>query len=395
MRVEFTADQVALRDELRAYFDGLMTDELRAECARDMGEGGGPLWRAALQQMGRDGWIGVGWPEAQGGRGLSPIEQFIFIEEVMRAGYPFPFLTTESVGPMLAEHGNDWQREELVPQILRGELLISIGYSEPGAGTDLASLKTSAVRDGDEWVINGQKMWTSLAHFCDYTWLAARTDPDAPKKHKGISIFLVPNDHPGWSCTAVHTLGDVRTNATFYDNIRLPERHLVGELHGGWKLITSQLNRERLSLVNVGPTSVLFNRVVDWAGEVEVPGEGRLLDLPWVQLNLARVRAGIEALKLICYKQAWAMTEGTLDMADASAAKVYGSEFFIEVYRQLGEILGQASLVKGDSPGSSALGGQLERLYRTASIITFGGGTNEIQRDIISAAGLWMPRASR
>ena len=395
MRVDFTPDQAALRDELRAYFDGLMTDDLRAECARDMGEGGGPLWKAALQQMGRDGWIGVGWPVAQGGRGLSPIEQFIFIEEVMRAGYPFPFLTTESVGPMLAEHGNDWQRDELVPQILRGELLIAIGYSEPGAGTDLASLKTRAVRQGDEWVINGQKMWTSLAHFCDYTWLAARTDPDAPKKHKGISIFLVPNDDPGWSCTPVHTLGDVRTNATFYDNIRLPDRHLVGELHGGWKLITSQLNRERLSLVNVGPTSVLFNRVVDWAGTVELPGEGRLLDQPWVQLNLARVRAGIEALKLICYKQAWAMTEGTLDMADASAAKVYGSEFFIEVYRQLGEILGQASLVKGDSAVGSVLGGQLERLYRTASIITFGGGTNEIQRDIISAAGLWMPRASR
>ena len=395
MKIEFTPQQAALRDELREYFATLMTDDLRAECTRDMGEGGGPLWKAALQQMGRDGWIGVGWPKERGGRGLSPIEQFIFIEEVMRAGYPFPFLTTESVGPMLAEHGNDWHREELVPQILRGELLISIGYSEPGAGTDLASLKTSAVRDGDDWVINGQKMWTSLAHFCDYTWLAARTDPDAPKKHKGISMFLVPNSDPGWSCTPVHTLGDVRTNATFYDNIRVPSRNLVGDLHGGWKLITSQLNRERLSLVNVGPTSVLFNRVVEWAGSVDVPGEGRLLDQGWVQLNLARVRAGIEALKLICYKQAWAMTEGTLDMADASAAKVYGSEFFIEVYRLLGEVLGQAALVKGDAGAGHALGGQIERLYRTASIITFGGGTNEIQRDIISAAGLWMPRASR
>ncbi len=395
MRIEFTPAQAALRDELRSYFDGLMTEELRRECTRDMGEGGGPLWHDALRQMGRDGWIGVGWPKEQGGRGLSPIEQFIFIEEVMRAGYPFPFLTTESVGPMLAEHGNDWQREELVPKILRGELLIAIGYSEPGAGTDLASLKTSAVRDGDDWVINGQKMWTSLAHFCDYTWLAARTDPEAPKKHKGISMFLVPNSDPGWSCTPVNTLGDVRTNATFYDNIRVPDRNRVGELHGGWKLITSQLNRERLSLVNVGPTSELFNRVVDWAAATELPSDGRLLDQPWVQLNLARVRSGIEALKLICYKQAWAMTEGQLDMADASAAKVYGSEFFIEVYRLLGEVLGQASLVKGESEAGAVLGGRLERLYRTASIITFGGGTNEIQRDIISAAGLWMPRAGR
>jgi alkylation response protein AidB-like acyl-CoA dehydrogenase len=395
MKVEFTPRQAQLREELRAYFGKLVTPELEAECARDMGEGGGPLWREALRQMGRDGWIGLGWPEELGGRGLSPIEQFIFVEEIMRAGYPFPFLTTESVGPQLAEHGNDWQKNELVPKILRGELLVAIGYSEPGAGTDLASLKTSAVRDGDGWLINGQKMWTSLAHFCDYTWLAVRTDPDAPKKHKGISIFLVPNSDPGWSCSPVNTLGDVRTNATFYDNIRVSDKHLVGELNGGWKLITGQLNRERLSLVNVGPTSVLFNKVVDWARETALAGGGKVIDQPWVQLNLARVRAGIEALKLVCYKQAWAMTEGTLDMADASAAKVYGSEFFIEAYRLLGEILGQASLVKGESETGQLLSGRLERLYRTASIITFGGGTNEIQRDIISAAGLWMPRASR
>ena len=282
-----------------------------------------------------------------------------------------------------------------MPKILAGELLVSIGYSEPGAGTDLAALKTSAVRDGDDWVINGQKMWTSLAHFCDYTWLAVRTDPNAPKKHKGISMFLVPNNDPGWSCTPVQTLGDVRTNATFYDNIRVSNEHLVGELNGGWKLITSQLNRERLSLVNVGPTSVLFNNVVDWARETQLASGGAVIDQPWVQANLARVRAGIEALKLVCYKQAWAMTAGSLDMADASAAKVYGSEFFIEVYRLLGEVLGQASLVKSDSAAGTVLEGRLERLYRTASIITFGGGTNEIQRDIISAAGLWMPRASR
>jgi alkylation response protein AidB-like acyl-CoA dehydrogenase len=395
MKVELTPEQNALREELRAYFSELMTPELQAESIETMGEGGGPLWRAALRKMGDDGWIGLGWPEELGGRGMAPLEQFLFVEECMRAGYSFPFLTTESVGPQLAEHGNDWQKNELVPRILKGDLLVSIGYSEPGAGTDLASLKTTAVKEGDEWVINGQKMWTSLAHFCDYTWLAVRTDPDAAKPHKGISIFLVPNDHPGWSCTPVNTLGNVRTNATYYDNIRLSEKHLVGELNGGWKLITGQLNRERLSLVNVGPTSLLFNQVVDWARGSELAGGGTVIDQPWVQSNLARVRAGLEALKLVVYKQAWAMTEGTLDMADASVAKVYGSEFFIEAYRLLGEVLGQASLLKSGVEDGQALTGRIERLYRTASIITFGGGTNEIQRDIISAAGLWMPRASR
>ncbi len=395
MKIQFTPAQMELRDELRAYFGELMTPELRAECERDMGEGGGPLWRAALAQMGRDGWIGLGWPRDYGGRGLSPLEQFVFVEEVMRAGYPFPFLTTESVGPTLAEHGNAWIRGEIVPAILRGELLVSIGYSEPGAGTDLASLRTSAVRDGDDWVINGQKMWTSLAHFCDYTWLAVRTDPDAPKKHKGISMFLVPNNDPGWSCTPVHTLGGVRTNATFYDNIRVSDDHRVGELNGGWKLITSQLNRERLSLINFGPISELFNQVVHWAREA--PGEDGqpVAAQPWVQANLARSRALIECMKLIVYKQSWAMTAGTLGMADASAAKVFGSEGFIEVYRLLGEIVAEAGLLRAHSPAALEQAGRIERLYRTASIITFGGGANEIQRDIISAAGLWMPRASR
>ena len=395
MNIQFTQEQLALRDELRAYFAQLMTPELRAECERDMGEGGGPLWREALRQMGSDGWIGVGWPESWGGRGLTPLEQFIFVEEVMRAGYPFPFLTTESVGPILAEHGNDWIRAELVPKILQGELLIAIGYSEPGAGTDLASLKTSAVRDGDDWVINGQKMWTSLAHFCDYTWLAVRTDPDAPKKHKGISMFLVPNSDPGWSCTPVHTLGGVRTNATYYDNIRVSADHLVGDLNGGWKLITGQLNRERLSLINFGPISQLFNQVTRWARETDLPAGGRVADQPWVQQNLGRCRALIECMKLIVYKQSWAMTVGALEMADASAAKVYGSEGFIEIYRMLGEVVGQAGLLRSGSGQGSAEAGKIERLYRTASIITFGGGANEIQRDIISAAGLWMPRASR
>lgn len=395
MKIQFTDAQRALRDELRAYFSQMMTPELRAECERDMGEGGGPLWREALARMGRDGWIGLGWPEEYGGRSLSPLEQFVFVEEVMRAGYPFPFLTTESVGPTLAEHGNDWIREHIVPAILAGELLVSIGYSEPAAGTDLAALQTTAVRDGDDWIINGQKMWTSLAHFCDYTWLAVRTDPDAPKKHKGITMFLVPNSDPGWSCTPVHTLGGVRTNATFYDNIRVGDDHRVGEVNGGWKLITSQLNRERLSLINFGPISELFNQVVQWARETTLPGGAAVASQPWVQANFARCRALIECMKLIVYKQSWAMTEGTLGMADASAAKVYGSEGFIEVYRYLGEVVGQAGLLRSDSAGADALAGKIERLYRTSSIITFGGGTNEIQRDIISAAGLWMPRASR
>ena len=193
----------------------------------------------------------------------------------------------------------------------------------------------------------------------------------------------------------MHTLGGVRTNATYYDNIRVSDEMRVGEVNGGWKLITGQLNRERLSLINFGPVSQLFNQITRWAGNTSLPSGGRVIDQAWVQQNLARCRADIECMKLIVYKQSWAMTENTLGMADASAAKVYGSEAFIRIFRALGEVMGQAALFRAGSEDVAAEAGRIERLYRTASIITFGGGTNEIQRDIISAAGLWMPRASR
>ena len=268
------------------------------------------------------------------------MEQFIFVEEVMRAGFPFPFLTTESVGPMLAEHASAHLQSELVPRILGGDVMIGIGYSEPSAGTDLLSLKTTAKKEGNEWVINGQKMWTSLAHHADWIWLAARTNFDpGVKKHSRISIFLVPTDAEGYSCSPVHTLGDVRTNATYYDNVRIPENHLVGELDMGMMLIFQQLNRERLSLVNIGAFAQLFDDVTRWSKNTALPDGGAVIDQPWVQLNLAKCRAGLEALKLICYRQASEMTKGDLSMEDASAAKVYGTEFFVELYRHLGEIL--------------------------------------------------------
>ena len=394
MKAEFTPAQEALRAELRAYFAKLMTPELRAECESGTGEGGGPGFKDAMRQMGRDGWIGLGWPKEMGGRCFTPLEQFIFVEEVMRAGFPFPFLTTESIGPMLLEHGNAWQKQEIVPKIMAGELNIAIGYSEPGAGTDLASLKTTATRDGDGWLINGQKMWTSLANFADYVWVAARTDPDAPKKHKGISIFLMPTSAPGWSCTPVITLGGVRTNATYYDNIRVTEQNLVGELNGGWKLITTQLNHERVALMMVGPLRRLADEVRDWARQAPAGDGGVVLDLPWVQRNLAEVEAGLEVLLLMNWRQAWSMGTGHLPMEEASGIKVFGSELFVRAHRSLLEVVGAAGTLKRGSPGA-LLAGDLERHYRATLVLTFGGGTNEIQRDIIAAAGLRLPRAER
>ena len=397
MRIAFNDEQLELRDKIRGYLKELMTPALRQELDRDPtagAEGGGPEFRKALRQMGADGWIGMGWPEALGGTGVTPLEQYIFTEEVLRVRFPYPFLTTDGIGPVLAEHGNEELKDTVVKDIRAGKVVFAIGYSEPNAGTDLASLRTRAERDGDEWVINGQKIWTSLANIADYVWLAARTDPDPRLRHKGLTLFVVPVSSEGFSLTPIHTLGWVRTNATYFQDVRVPHKNVVGEVGGGWKLITSQLNLERLALVNVGYHSEIIDAVARWAAGTRLPDGRRVIDQGWVRQNLAKCHTGLEALKLVCWKQAWAMTEEKVAMADASAAKVFGSELFIEQARLLQEILGLAGTLVGDTAGA-VLQGRVERLYRSASILTFGGGTNEVQRDIIAAAGLMMPRSRR
>jgi alkylation response protein AidB-like acyl-CoA dehydrogenase len=369
MLIQLNQKQSKLKDELQEYFEGLITPALRAELNKpEHFEGGGPEFKKAMRTMGADGWIGLSWKKELGGKELSPMEQYIFVETVMRTGFPFPFLTTESVGPMIAEHGSEWAKDEIATKILQGELIFGIGYSEPNSGTDLASLQTKAIKESDGYLINGQKMWT-----------------------KGISMFIVPTDDPGFSMSAINTLGDVRTNATFYDNIKVPDNHLVGEPNQGWSLITSQLNLERLALVNHGPVEELYKNVLKLAESTKINNDQYLTDVSWVKRNFAEVHSGIEALKLICWKQTWIMESGQLNMAEASVAKVYGSEFFIEAYRLLMEVMGELSLLKNDSE-LSILNARLERMYRTASILTFGGGTNEVQRDIIAMAGLLMPR---
>jgi 3-oxocholest-4-en-26-oyl-CoA dehydrogenase alpha subunit len=391
--LDFTAEQRALRKEIRDYYRRLFTPELRAALDREWHEVGGPVYREVVGRMGTDGWLGIGWPKEYGGQGRTALEQLIFWDETYRARAPLPIIAINTIGPTIMQFGTDEQRAALLPRIVRGELHFGVGYTEPGAGTDLASLTTRAVRHGDEYVIDGQKIFTTHAQDADYIWLAARTDPEAPK-HKGISIILVPTDAPGFSVTPIYTLGGERTNATYYENVRVPVSNRVGPEHGGWRLITSQLNHERITLACPGLADRLVDEVWAWAGKTTAPGGGRMLDQPWVQLLLARVYARLEAVKVMNWRSAWSITAGVPDMAEASAVKVMGSEFFVECYRALLEIVEGAGLVKHGEPGA-LFGGLLEQAYRGATTLTFGGGVNEVQRDIIAMAGLGLPRAQR
>ncbi len=386
MHLEETPDQLALRAELRAYFAKLLTPEVRH--ALDFETEGGETFRKAVRQMGSDGWLGIGWPVEYGGQGRPATDQFIFFTEVQRARAPFPFVTLSTVGPMIINHGTEQQKKFFLSGILAGEINCAIGYTEPEAGTDLASLRTRAVLDGDEWLINGNKIYTSGADQADYVWLACRTDPDAPK-HKGISIIMVPTSTPGFSCTPIVTVGGVATTASYYADVRVPQDALIGELHGGWRLITGQLNHERVGLAAVSALAFrLWDEVAEWVVEHE------LTDVGWIQQDLALTYALLEAQKLLTWRMTAAVAADTLGAADSSSVKVFGTESTVEIYHKLLGIVGAAGYLSPGSPGE-VLRGDLERAGRQAQINTFGGGVNEIQREILAMAGLGMKRGAR
>ncbi len=394
MFLDYSPEQHALRAELRAYFQQLLTPEVRSELSAAGASEGSSAFRRIVKQMGTDGWLGIGWPKEYGGQGRSAVEQFIFFDEVQRAAAPFPFVTLNTVGPTLMSFGTDEQKAAYLPGILTGDLNFAIGYTEPEAGTDLASLRTRAVLDGDEWVINGNKVFTSGANQAEFIWLACRTDVEAPK-HKGISMILVPTSSPGFKCTPIVTVGDNVTTATYYDDVRVPKGNVVGEVNGGWRLITNQLNHERVGLAALGGLAHrLWDEVADWARDTDAGDGTRMIDLPWVQSDLARTHARLEAMKLLNWRMATAIATNRLTPADSSAVKVYGTETLIEVYRLLLGILGPASYLTAGSPGA-VLHGDVERAARSAQINTFGGGVNEVQREIVAAAGLGMARGKR
>jgi alkylation response protein AidB-like acyl-CoA dehydrogenase len=292
------------------------------------------------------------------------------------------------------EHGTDAQKQRFLPGILAGEIHFAIGYTESEAGTDLASLSTRAIRQGDEYIVNGSKIFTSGASNADYIWLACRTDPDAPK-HRGISILIVDTRSSGFSHSPIEIFGGGRTSMTYYENVHVPVEMLVGPENGGWKLMTLQLNHERIMLAAFASAGFqLFEEVRNWALTTTDEDDRPVGDAGWVRRALAECRARLMALEVMNWRLAWELEQRRIDPAQASAAKVYSSETMIEVYRLLLEVVGVAGSIDKSSPGA-LLEGRLEWEYRHAQINTFGGGVNEIQRELVAMLGLGMPRVPR
>jgi 3-oxo-4-pregnene-20-carboxyl-CoA dehydrogenase beta subunit len=381
MFIDLTAEQAALRDTLRSYFSGLLS---AADRVALLTERHGTVYREVVRRMGRDRWLGMGWPAAYGGRGFGQIEQQIFVNEAARADIPLPAVTLQTVGPVLQEHGTPWQREFFLPRILAGEIHFAIGYTEPDAGTDLAALRTTAVLDGEEYVVNGQKIFTTGAHEADYIWLACRTDPGAPR-HQGISILIAATDDPGFSWTPIITHdGAHHVNATYYDHVRVPVTMRVGAENGGWRLITSQLNHERVMLGPAGRIAAMADRVREWAA-------GRsLLSRADVRLPLARASAVMRVNELLNWQVA---AEPELSIADASATKVFSAEQAQVIGQSLAEVVGRHA--DPADPDTAALMTWLDVQLKRNTVLTFGGGVNEIQRELIATAGLGLPRVPR
>ena len=391
MRIAYTDQQIELRDELREYFAKLITPEIRSELGAMEG---GKLYRDIIKQMGGDNWLGVGWPKEFGGLGKTWVEQQIWFDEAMRAGAPIPFVTINTVGPALMELGTEEQKKRFLPGIMSGDLHFAIGYTEPDAGTDLATLTTTAVRDGSDFIVNGTKIYTSGADDADYIWLACRTDSEVPK-HKGISILIVDAKAEGFTSSPIHIINGGHTYMTYYENVRVPAEMVVGEVNLGWKLITLQLNHERVGLAAFSNAAIrLLHETIDWARDTKEETGERVADKPWVQMALAEAYSLLEAMKVTNWNTAAGLETGDLDPAHASAAKVLATESVVDVFRLLIEVLGSSGTLKEGSPGA-ALHGHLEHEVRLATVNTFGGGVNEVQREIIAMAGLRMPRGRR
>ncbi|NUR83990.1 MAG: acyl-CoA dehydrogenase [Nonomuraea sp.] len=384
MLIDLTTEQARLRDELRAYFRACLTAEERTKIAEDPF---GTAYMEHCRRLGRDGKLGLGWPKEYGGAGYGPLEQQIFANEIARANVPYPLITLQTVGPTLMQYGTQEQKEFFLPRILAGECHFAIGYSEPEAGTDLASLRTTAVLDGDHYVVNGQKIFTSGAHYAQYIWLATRTNPEA-KKHKGITMMIAATDDPGFSWTPIVTMdGRHHTNATYYQDVRVPVSMVVGEVDKGWDLIVNQLNHERVTLGPAGNLAQTYDRFLEWA---EKSGKK---DHPDVRRALGRVRAYFRTQELLNGQVAAHMDLGWLGAPDASATTISGSDRLQEIGRIVCDVLSRHA--DPADPDTRDLMERLDHGVKGGIVLTFGGGVNEVQRELIAMLGLNLPRPPR
>lgn len=388
MDFRFSPEQEQFREEIRRFLAEHVTDALREEIATS-GHSPGPLAKAFLRTLGEQGWLGVGWPKEYGGQGRSMIEQTIFYHELDLQDIHYGNLTITSLAMTLMREASEAQKREYLPRILRGELEICLGYTEPGAGSDLASVATRAVRDGEDYVITGQKVFTTGAHYASHIWLLARTDPVLPRQ-KGLSVFIFPLASPGVTVHPLYTMEGIRTNQVFLDQVRVPASAMIGAVNAGFYIVAVALDFERVFMGKYTQIQRTFDALVKCCKEPDERGIV-LFEDPVVRDQLVRLHIDIERLRLLCTKSAWMIDRGQVPNAEASAQKVLASELEQRLADDGMRMLGERALLEHDSP-RVPMQGYLARSWLLAPMLRFGGGTNEILRDIVAQRGLGLPR---
>ncbi|MFN8543873.1 MAG: acyl-CoA dehydrogenase family protein [Candidatus Binatia bacterium] len=389
MRYEYTPEQRRWRDEVRAFVRRNVTEPLRAEMRQAGNEGDGPLAQEFHRKLFDKGWWGVAWPKEYGGLGLNAVEQYIFVDEMTAAGAPAMRLAITSVAPTIMRTGTQEQKQYWLPRILRGGVDFAVAYSEPNAGTDLAALTTKAELVGDAWVLNGQKIWNTGAHTASHNWVAVRTEPEAPK-HRGISMLIVPMDAPGVTVQAIYTMSNIRTNLVFFEDVRLPKDHLVGERGMGFYYAMMALDFERIMLGSVGMIARLLEELKAFVRRHTRDGRP-LGTIPWVRRAMADLEVRVEVGRQLGLLNAWLIDQGEVPTKEGSIAKVYITELNAHLATVGLEVCGLAGQLEATDP-DAPLHGRLQWLYTIAPMQRFGGGTNEVQRIIIAQRGLGLPR---
>jgi alkylation response protein AidB-like acyl-CoA dehydrogenase len=394
MDIKFTQREEDFRQEIRDFLR-----ETLPEGWDPLGQAGQPaeerqdFTRQMTQALADKGWLTLAWPEEYGGQARPIMEQVIYNEEMSYKNVPGTELGTGAiswVGPVLMLAGTEDQKAEHLPPIARGERLWCTLYSEPGSGSDLASLQTQATRDGDDYVINGQKIWTSSAHVADWGWLAARTNPDAPK-HRGISIFMLDMKSPGVSVRPIENMAGGRDfNEVYFDDVRVPSGNLVGQEDRGWYTLAVALDFERSGVGYSAGARRTLEALVEYARQTERNGEP-LSKNPSVRRKLAQRFTETEIARWLAYKVAWMQSQDMIPNAEASMSKMYGTELTQRVARTGMEILGMAGQISQGSKWAP-LEGHIQQLYLSSVSSTIAAGTSEIQRNIVAQRGLGLPR---
>jgi alkylation response protein AidB-like acyl-CoA dehydrogenase len=376
----------AFRADVRTFLAAHVTDDVieRAHTTGTMHD-----WELH-REMAAQGWLSAGWPAEYGGQGRSPLEMNALTEEMYLSGAPVDGLGIAAiVAHTLLIDGTDWQKQTIIPGVLSGDVICCLGYSEPDAGSDVAACVTRAERDGDEWVINGQKMFTTLAHESRYVFLLTRTNTEVAK-HKGLTMFVVPMDTPGIEITPVHTMGGERTNITFYTDVHVDDRYRVGEIDGGWNVMMTALVFERNSAW-YGESVRLVDRAVAWATQTRDAQGRRLIDDPLVRERLAAATIGNEVSNLLGWRAAWMASEGTLPGVEGTMAKLFTTEHYQHAADDLIDLLGAEGLRQHGEPGAPA-DGWIEATYRHSQVTTIYGGTSEVCRGVVAERRLGLPR---